>query len=190
MKGKPVKFGIKVWALASSQSRYVSNLIVYFGAGDTREEDELVGADAVLMAVRGLERRGHVIITDNFFTSVKLFMTLLDYGFYATGTVKKGSKGFPSSLAGFPKQYRPQRGTVVVKMHHSHKICVVVWMDLKTVWLLSIALDLVNPTCVASRWVKRIRVDFPSSPILLQYQSNMRGVDVVDQYQHYYTAAL
>jgi hypothetical protein len=177
MKGKPVKFGIKVWALASSQSRYVSNLIVYFGAGDTREEDELVGADAVLMAVRGLERRGHVIITDNFFTSVKLFMTLLDYGFYATGTVKKGSKGFPSSLAGFPKQYRPQRGTVVVKMHHSHKICVVVWMDLKTVWLLSIAL-------------KRNRVDFPTSPILLQYQSNMRGVDVVDQYQHYYTAAL
>jgi hypothetical protein len=27
MKGKPVKFGIKVWALASSKSRYVSNLI-------------------------------------------------------------------------------------------------------------------------------------------------------------------
>jgi hypothetical protein len=31
-------------------------------------------------------------------------------------------------------------------------------------------------------------VEFPTSPILLQYQSNMRGIDVVDQYRQYYTA--
>jgi hypothetical protein len=188
MKGKPVKFGIKVWALASSQSRYVSNLIVYLGAGDVREEDELVGADAVLMVVRGLEGRGHVIVIDNFLTSVKLFMTLYERGFYATGTVKKGSKGFPSSLAGFPKQYCPPRGTLIVKMHRSRKICAVVWIDSKPVWLLSTALDPNDPTCVAPRWVKRDRVEFPTSPILLQYQSNMRGIDVVDQYRQYYTA--
>jgi hypothetical protein len=47
MKGKPVNFGIKVWAMASSHSRYV-----YLEAGDTCEEDELLGADVVLMAVR------------------------------------------------------------------------------------------------------------------------------------------
>ena len=34
MKEKPVKFGIKVWALTSSKSRYVSNLIVYLDASD------------------------------------------------------------------------------------------------------------------------------------------------------------
>jgi predicted Co/Zn/Cd cation transporter (cation efflux family) len=67
-----------------------------------REEDELIGADAVLTAIWGLEGHGHVIIMDNFFTSVKLFMTLLERGFYATCTIKKGSKGFPKSLAGFP----------------------------------------------------------------------------------------
>jgi hypothetical protein len=95
-----VKYGLKVWALASSQSRYVSNAIVYLGAGDVRAENELLGTNVVLMAVRGLEGRGHVIITDNFFTSVRLHTELLKCGFYATGTVKKGSKGFPDSLAG------------------------------------------------------------------------------------------
>jgi hypothetical protein len=100
MKGKPVKYGLKVWALASSQSRYVSNAIVYLGAGDAHTENELLGTDAVLVAVRGLEGWGHVIITDNFFTSVKLHTELLKRGFFATGTVKKGLKGFPDSLAG------------------------------------------------------------------------------------------
>ena len=100
MKRKPVKYGLKVWALASSQSRYVSNVIVYLGAGEAQVENELLGANAVLVAVRGLENRGHVIITDNFFTSVKLHTELLRRGFYATGTLKKGSKGFPESLAG------------------------------------------------------------------------------------------
>jgi hypothetical protein len=40
------------------------------------------------------------------------------------------------------------------------------------------------------RWVRRESLDFPTSPILLKYQANMRGVDVVDQYRHYYTIAL
>lgn len=40
MKGKPVKFGIKNWALASSQTPYVSNIVVYLGVGDVREEAE------------------------------------------------------------------------------------------------------------------------------------------------------
>lgn len=58
-----------------------------------------MGTDAVLVAIWGMEGRSHVIITDNFFTLVKLFTTLLQHGFYDTGIVKKGFKGYPSSLA-------------------------------------------------------------------------------------------
>jgi hypothetical protein len=100
MKRKPVKKGLKVWVLASLQSRYVSNVIVYLGAREARVENEFMGANVVLVVVRGLENRGHVIITDNFFTSVRLHTELLRRGFYGTGTVKKVSKGFPESLAG------------------------------------------------------------------------------------------
>jgi hypothetical protein len=60
----------------------------------------LVGVQAVLSVVQGLENRGHVVVVDNFFTSVALAMSLLERGFWMIGTVKKGSKGFPPSLAG------------------------------------------------------------------------------------------
>ena len=135
LKGKPVKFGIKMWALASSQSRYVNNVIVYLGVSDVCEED------AVLVAICGMEGRRHVMIMDNFFTSVKFFMTLLERGFYATATLKKDSKGFPPSLAGFPATHQPAQRTLVVKMHQNKKILAIVWIDSCPVWLLSIALD-------------------------------------------------
>lgn len=119
-------------------------------------------------------------------------MSLLERGFFATGTVKKGSRGFPTSLAGFPKTQLPPRGTVVVKMHRSRKIAAVCWVDSKPVFLLSTATNPCDPNCVAARWVpgRRDRVDFPTSPILLEYQDFMRGIDVVDQQRGEYTVQL
>jgi hypothetical protein len=70
------------------------------------------------------------------------------------------------------------------------RVIAVVWMDSKPVWLLSTAMNPVDPTAMAPRWVRRERVEFPTSPVLLQYQKNMRGIDVMDQCQGYYTCAL
>jgi hypothetical protein len=70
------------------------------GASKEREAGTLVVVQAVLSVVTGLEHRGHMVIVDNFFTNVALGMSLLERGFWMTGTVKKGSKGFPPSLAG------------------------------------------------------------------------------------------
>jgi hypothetical protein len=156
MKGKPMRFGVKVWALVSSKSQYISNLIIYLGTGDARDEAELVGADVVLVALRGLEHRGHVVITDNFFSGVSLFTTLLSRGFYATGTVKKGSRGFPASLASFPIQHRPPRGTLVVKMHRSRQIVAICWQDSKLVWLICTATDPIDRDCVAPRSAHKV----------------------------------
>lgn len=75
-------------------------------------------------------------------------------------------------------------------MHRSRKIVAITWIDSKPVWLLSTAVNPIDPAYVAPQWVCRKQVDFPMSPIFLQYQSNMRGVNVVDQYRHYYTMAL
>jgi hypothetical protein len=147
----------------------VSNVIVYLGPGDAREENELVGADAILVAVRRMEGRIHVIVTDNYYFSIKLFTTLLERGFYATGTVKKGSKGYPPSLAGIPAAHCPPRGILVVKMHRSQKIVAMVWMDSKPMWLFSTAVNLVDRACMAPRWVRRERLDFLTSPVFLQY---------------------
>jgi hypothetical protein len=103
------------------------------GASDTHEENDLVGADVLLVVVWGLDHRGHCVITDIFFTSVALQTAFLDRKFYSIGMVKEGSKGFPSSLVGFPKQHQLPHGTLVVKMHRSWRIVAVVWMDSKPV---------------------------------------------------------
>lgn len=141
------------------------------GAGEKREPDTLLGEDAVLQAVRGLEHRGHVVVTDNYFTCIKLHMALLQRGFFATGTCKKTAAGFPLSLSGFPKTHQPPRGTLVVKMHRSRKIAAVCWIDSKPVWLLSTATDPCDPNSIAARWIpgRTDRVEVPTSPILLEY---------------------
>jgi hypothetical protein len=65
------------------------------------------------------------------------------------GTVRKTRKGFPASLAGFPKSDLPERGIVVVRMHRSRKLCAVCWIDSKPVFLLSTATNPVDPIAFA-----------------------------------------
>lgn len=185
MKSKPVKFSVKVWALANLESRYVSNIIIYLGADDVRAEGESVGEVPCSQLLRALNTMDmsslHVIITDNFFTSPRLFMELLKRGFWATGTYRKTRKGFPPSLAGFSNSQLPERGHLVVKMHRSRQLAAICWMDSKPVFLLSTACNPLGEDSYAGRWVERERVDFPTSSILLQYQAGMRGVNLVDQ---------
>ena len=163
---------------------------MYLGADEARNEGDSVGEDAVLTAIASLEGRGHVIITDNFFTSPHLFMELMRRGFWATRTCRKTRTGFPTSLAGFSNTELLERGDLVVKMHRSHSIAAIYWMDSKPVFLLSTACDPVGEDSYAGRWVGRERVQFPTSPILLQYQARMRGVDLVDQQHQEYSTQL
>ena len=63
-------------------------------------------------------------------------------------------------------------------------------MDSKPVFLLSTACDPIGEDSYAGHWVGREQVEFPTSPILLQYQVGMRGVDLVDQQRQEYTTQL
>lgn len=97
MPDKPVRFGIKVWILASSKSRFVWRLEVYFGEGTGVGEHGL-GYHVVDRMVRGLENRGHCLVVDNLFASVNLFHHLMCLGIWATGTVRRNSKNLPGGL--------------------------------------------------------------------------------------------
>lgn len=170
--------------------RYIANIIVYLGADESHTKGDSVGEDTVLTAISGLEGHGHVIITDNFFMSPRLFMELLKRGFWATSTCRKTQKGFPASLARFANTHLPKRGHLVVKMHRSPRITTICWMDAKPIFLLSTACDPIGEDMYVGRWVGRERVDFPTSSIVLQYQAGMRGVDIMDQQQQEYSTQL
>lgn len=57
------------------------------------------GANEVHGLLVGLENRDYIVVTDNFFSSVPLFVDLLGKGTYATSTVRANHIGLPTALA-------------------------------------------------------------------------------------------
>ena len=179
MPDKPVRFGIKVWLLASSKSRFVWQMEVYFGEG-TGAGPHGLGYHVVERMVRGLENRGHCLVIDNFFASVNLFHELMCKGIWATGTVRRTSKNLPGGLYREPNTN--VRGSMVIWNHVHRQMGVVSWQDKKLVTLLSTAAAPWEPNIKVLRRIPGLRGQLvvPSSPMHRQYVEYMRGVNVTD----------
>jgi hypothetical protein len=189
MPDKPVRFGIKVWLLASSKSRFVWQMEVYFGEG-TGAGPHGLGYHVVERMVRGLENRGHCLVIDNFFASVNLFHELMCKGIWATGTVRRTSKNLPGGIYREPDT--TVRGSMVIWNHVHRQMGVVSWQDKKLVTLLSTAAAPWEPNSKVLRRIPGIQGQLvvPSSPMHRQYIEYMRGVDVTDQLRGNYSSQL
>ena len=99
MPNKQGKWDIKVWCLACSTSKCVWNLEVYCGMENiVRESMDNIDANltpmhhgeprlahnVILRMVKDLSHVGHVVVMDNFFSSIGLFKDLLSRDIYAT----------------------------------------------------------------------------------------------------------
>jgi len=189
MKNKPVKYGIKVWCCANSKSRYVYDLEVYTGRKGAKSEKDL-GRRVVLNLVRDLKGLGHVVVTDRFFTSPSLFDDLLRQGFLATGTVMPNRLGMPPNLAMYT-HVSAEHGRIIVQMHRSRRMAAIVWFDANPVCLISTSVDPIREGTQCFRWTRsKGRMPYHTSPIVVEYQEMMRGVDLVDQCRMQYTAQL
>ena len=125
IRNKPTKWGFKLWVIADYLSAYTLDMVVYTGSGkrgnvliddfapeglrENGGEDwvalgfsaqmmEQVGASVVIKLCQPYFNLNHVLNTDNFYTSVPLYQSLLENGMYACGTAKKNSTDFPKSL--------------------------------------------------------------------------------------------
>lgn len=95
------------------------------------------GYEVVMHLMQGLHGRGHVVVTDNFFTSVQLVVDLVTMGTFATGTVTSNRVRLSKAVA--QKRlfaYEPQ-GTLAWRMHSNRQISCVMWVDKRPVVLLS-----------------------------------------------------
>jgi hypothetical protein len=162
MPKKPVRLGIKVWATADAISKYLWNFEVYCGKdGNHYDEDVasdpdleygefegndkqgvekgngLQGRNIVKDLMADLGGRGHIVITDNFFTSVPLYLDLLENGIMATGTLRANRKYVPRSMYAKKITKKKTMGWVDYRMHDEGKICCMVWKDKQAVYLLS-----------------------------------------------------
>jgi hypothetical protein len=120
---KPVRFGIKVWAAANALSKYLWDFEIYCGKSRNPHDDDsatlsagsevegsdgqqpravkgegFTGQNVVKRVMHNLGGRGHIVTTDNYFTSVPLFLDLLENGTMAIGTLRGNRKYVPRSM--------------------------------------------------------------------------------------------
>ncbi|KAG8224394.1 hypothetical protein J437_LFUL016397, partial [Ladona fulva] len=107
MKGKPTKWGFKIWILASPHG-YVLQGNVYLGKKEKRNKDMLLGSQVVINLLEKQLALNHHVYSDSFFSSVGLMNTLYDNKRYACATTRPTRKEWPTELK-FPKKLKLKR---------------------------------------------------------------------------------
>ncbi|CAL7946858.1 unnamed protein product [Xylocopa violacea] len=98
------RWGIKLWMLCYSISKYCLAFYIYRGAQSAADRLEIQQnglAHTVVMKLLTMGNyflKGYHIFVDNFFTSIPLAKALYDLGTYITGTIRRNRKFLPKSL--------------------------------------------------------------------------------------------
>ena len=115
LRNKPIRFGIKIWAMVDLLSKYVIDVAIYEGKGTTMGEKGME-YEVVRNLTHSLEQRWHMIICNNLFTSPRLFHNLMLDGSWATRTLRLGRIGVPKVISQYPREVG-KHGGLVIKMH-------------------------------------------------------------------------
>ncbi|XP_071053352.1 piggyBac transposable element-derived protein 3-like [Onthophagus taurus] len=129
IKGKPVRFGFKLWCLCSSDG-YLFHIEPYAGAAMKTGKSKLGLGGEVVMQLLPVVKNPHVqrIFFDNLFSSFDLFVELKNKGFFATGTVRDNrTKNCP--LENIKCTSKKERGFFDTTYDTCSKISLVRWKD-------------------------------------------------------------
>jgi len=180
IRGKPVRFGFKNWALCSSTG-YMYAFDIYTGSKDKSPYEFGLGGDVVLGLLEQAcvpPHAGHKIFFDNYFTSYRLLHHLGSLGYSAVGTVRENRCGNCTlkSVAAMKKE--PRGG---YDFRCSDDVMVVRWRD-NAVVTLAANFGSVQEGQVR-RWFDSEKKKMPvTRPTMFQvYNSGMGGVDQMDQ---------
>ena len=130
MSQKPVKRGIKVWALADASNRYIANFQVYTGKQGNSVEKGL-GANVVKTLTKPYVNSFHHVYFDNFFMGTDLLLDLERSHLYGYRMMRTNRKGFPPQLKPIVKKGMKERGES--KTQQSDNLTVSVWQDNRAV---------------------------------------------------------
>ena len=125
LRAKIIKWGYRVW------NAYVLNFGVYTGK-TSKITDQSLGHSVVMGLMEGYLDKNHVVVMDNFFSSIPLFSDLLHRSTYACGTVRSNRKYFPED---FKNEEVMDPGES--KFWQSANFVATIWQDKRAVRLLS-----------------------------------------------------
>ena len=178
MKNNPVKFGMKIWFLASSQG-YPFAFQVYTGKSDSKEgplEEQVVNELTEVLE----ENSNHILSFDNFFSSTILCRDLAEKSLRYTGTVRQNrTESCPFSNPSTMK--KRERGAFEVISDGKVTLCQ--WNDNRPVCVVSNHKG-VDPTVPVRRWSSATRnaVSIAQPRMIQSCNKHMGGVDLLDRF--------
>lgn len=180
IKGKPIRFGFKNWAICSA-SGYLISFDLYCGKDASRVYEFGLGGDVVTTLLEHAEvpsESGHKLFIDSFFTSVPLIKHLADKGFCATGTLRS-DRTEHCPLKNQKEMKDEGRGTYDFRT--SQNIMLVRWVDNSVVTAATNFEELAVGS--ATRWSreKKTKIQVPQPTLFSSYNKGMGGVDIMDQ---------
>ena len=182
IKDKPTKWGMKLWVIADAATGYTFDYEVYTGKSSTVLSKFGLGYSVVMRLMKSLFGQGYKLFVDNYYTSVQLFIDLLEHNTTACGTILVNRKGIPEIIKGV-KAFKGDRGAV--RWIRDKNVVFLQWKDNKTVTFLSSMHNSVNKFNFCNRRSKvngefrRMRVKRPQ--LVSDYNQYMSGVDKSDQ---------
>ena len=179
---KPVKWGIKLFALCDSETGAVLKFFVYTGKSNNGESGGAT-KDIVMNLLEPLLGKGHIVYMDNYYTSPELVAELKLAHTGATGTVRANRRKLPPSIKTVSNSLK--RGEAAKYWSTDH-MTAFAWHDVKRVHVLS-SVDNIGTTRTQIRSGKEPtgfrNVEKPSS--IVDYNKFMGGVDRFDQLASY-----
>ena len=128
-------------------SKFIWNFEIYCGkSGPTYGTLEKVrGSDdanlvegVVLKILEGMENKGHVVVMDNYFTSVPGLFKKFLRGIYAMCIVRNNHVGLPCALCNTKEFHKIIQKTLDWCTHDTRSLSCMVWKDKRPILLLSI----------------------------------------------------
>ena len=192
MRGKPIRFGYKLWALCGV-SGYCYNFDLYCGKSSVDEgnDDLLLGTKVVLKMLEAVKvSNAHSVFFDNFFTGYDLLVHLRNLGYQATGTIRENRLSkCPLRPAKIMK--KEKRGSYDYMFDTNEEILLVRWSDNKCVCV-GTNYDTIEPVKKVNRWLSDVKIkgDVPQPNVLNNYNAYMGGVDHHDWLASKYATSL
>ncbi|XP_060863589.1 piggyBac transposable element-derived protein 3-like [Metopolophium dirhodum] len=167
IRGKPIRFGFKIW-VGTLRLGYVVWISPYQGkSGDLQNTEYGLGASVTISYANNLLAHRiapYHLVFDNFFTGLPLLEKLSEMGLYGTGTIRSNrTKKCPINLAAMKKKERGSYESYVSDSA-SNNIGV-------------------EPVTAAKRWSvsDKRSIRLPQPQLIHLYNQNMGGVDRMDQ---------
>ena len=178
---KPEKWHFKVWCLNDSSTGYLQNFFLYRGKAEQRPPGVPASAYPAyaLLEDEKYHNRGHINVSDNFFTSFDETGINAERGIHTLGTLRANRQGLPT-----PRRGKMVRGEFHTKVTDWRGIQVwyTEWQDRKVVKMLH-TFPTYRDECLrsvkgAQGWERKA---FNRPNIIKRYNQGMGGTDAVDQ---------